>query len=139
MQASTVDEVDQFPDEVFEREIEGSCDVGTVPTVDLTVPGEPVRPRTPSVREIVIPWSNALKSMINEFIDSDVLQCCLIMVIKVDNGKVEIGWGACVTCEALSLFWMEFSIAASTRAPEIVPSIRHDFQKPESGRVLHES
>ena len=64
MPASTVDEVDQFPDEIFKREIEESADAATVPTVDIAVPGEPVRPCTPSVRKIVIPWSNALKSMI---------------------------------------------------------------------------
>ena len=47
-----------------------------------------------------------------------------MIVIKGDNGKVEIGRGAGVTREALSLLWMEFSIAASTEAPEKNSPIR---------------
>ena len=77
--------------------------------------------------------------MINEFTDSDVLQFCLMMVLKRDNGKVEICRVAGVTREVLGLFCIEFSLAASTGVPEKVLSIKHDFQKPKwqsVGRII---
>ena len=131
MQANILDEVDELPDVLFEHEIEVLPEVVAVPTVDFTVPAELVCPRSPPVREIIIPRSDILKSMISEFSATDVLQCCLIFAIKGDNGKVEIGRGAGGTREALSLFWREFSVAVATGASEKVPTIRHDFQKLE--------
>lgn len=92
----------------------------------LFFPEEPVPQCT---RELVIPRSNILQTMITEFNNPDILQCKLTFVLIGDNGNPENGRGAGVTRDVLSLFWKEFSISLAIGAAEKVPSIRHDYQK----------
>ena len=120
----------ELHDEMLNSETEELPEV--FPVVDLASPT--------CIREIVIHRSNVLKSMISEFSANDVLQCNLIFVFMGDHGELELGRGAGVTREVLTLFWREFSIALATGASEKVPSIRHDFQNLEwqsIGRIIH--
>ena len=83
------------------------------------------------IREIAIPQSNVLKSMISEFSANDILQCNLVFVFMGDHGEFKLGRGVGVTREVQTLFCREFSVVLPTGASEKVPSIRHDFQKLE--------
>ncbi|XP_028393307.1 uncharacterized protein LOC114517709 [Dendronephthya gigantea] len=130
LQENPFDEVDELPDQIFEHESEeerpdGNSTVSTEDLPSIETPG------SPSIYEIIIPRSDILKSMISEFSKPSVLQCCLIFGIKGDNGVTEMGRGAGVTRELLSLFWREFSVVVATGSAEKVPVIRHDFQKLE--------
>ena len=69
--------------------------------------------------------------MKSEFSANDILQCNLIFVFMGDHGESELGGGAGVSREVVTLFWREFSVALVTAASIKVPSIRHDFQKLE--------
>ena len=120
-QETPVNRVDEnITDECFNSDTELPQ---AFPVVDLTVP--------PCVCEITIQRSNVLKSMISEFSATDILQCNVMFVFMGDQGIPEMGRGAGVTREVLSLFWREFSVALAIGASEKVPSIRHDYQKSE--------
>ena len=67
--------------------------------------------------------------MVEEFKDPRILHDIVTFALIADNGNPEIGRGAGVTREILSLFWKEFSISWAIGAAEKVPSIRHDYQK----------
>lgn len=80
-------------------------------------------------REILVRRSNILKTMVNEFDDPCILHDIVTFALIGDNGSLEMGRGAGVTREILSLFWREFSVSLAIGAAEKVPSIRHDYQK----------
>ncbi len=80
-------------------------------------------------RDILVPRSNILNTMVEEFQDPRILQDIVTFVLIGDNGNPEMGRGIGVTREILSLFWREFSISLAIGAAEKVPSIRHDYQK----------
>ena len=67
--------------------------------------------------------------MVEEFKDRDILHTIITFVFIGDNGNTEMGGGAGVSREILSLFWWEFSISLVIGGAEKVPSIRHDYQK----------
>ena len=80
-------------------------------------------------RVVLVPRSNILNTMVKEFKDPRILHDIVTFALIADNGNPEIGRGAGVTREILSLFWREFSISLAIGAAEKVPSIRHDYQK----------
>ena len=80
-------------------------------------------------RVILVPRSNILNTMVEEFKNPDILHNIITFVFIGDNGNPEMGRGAGVSREILSLFWREFSISLAIGAAEKVPSIRHDYQK----------
>ena len=80
-------------------------------------------------RMVLVPRSNILNTMVEEFKDPRILHDIVTFALIADNGNPEIGRGAGVTREILSLFWREFSISLAIGAAEKVPSIRHDYQK----------
>ena len=80
-------------------------------------------------RVVLVPRSNILNHMVEEFKDPRILHDIVTFALIADNGNPEIGRGAGVTREILSLFWREFSISLAIEAAEKVPSIRHDYQK----------
>lgn len=88
---------------------------------------EPTKP--PCQREILVPRSNILRTIIAEFTDPCILHDIITFVIIGNNGSLEMGRGNGVTREILSLFWREFSISLAIGAAEKVPSIRHDYQR----------
>jgi hypothetical protein len=82
-------------------------------------------------RDILVPRSNILNTMVEEFQDPRILQDIVTFVLIGDNGNLEMGRGigGGVTRLILSLFWREFSISLAIGAAEKVPSIRHDYQR----------
>ena len=93
------DDCHELHDEILNSKTEELPEV--FPVVDLASPT--------CIREIVIHRSNVLKSMISEFSANDVLQSNLIFVFMGDYGKLELGRGAGVTQEVLTLFWRVFN------------------------------
>ena len=67
---------------------------------------------------ILVPRSNILNTMVEEFKDPDILQNIITLVFIGDNGSPEMGGGAGIPCEILSLFWREFSISLAIGAAE---------------------
>ena len=84
-------------------------------------------------RVVLVPRSNILNTMVEEFKDPRILHDIVTFALIADNEIPEIGWGAGwgagVTREILSLFWREFFISLAIGAAEKVPSVRHDYQK----------
>ena len=70
-------------------------------------------------RVILVPRSNILNTMVEEFKDPRILHDIVTFVLIADTGNPEIGRGAGVTREILSLLWREFSISLAIGA---VPS-----------------
>ena len=74
-----------------------------------------------------------------EFSDPNILNFKLDVTVVDEMGKEEVGSGNGVLRDAISEFWRLFFLAATIRAAEKMPFIRHDFKQNEwqaVGRVF---
>lgn len=98
-------------------------------------------PGKQSTMEIKVHRANIRNDMLTIFADPCILDECITLDVIFINrrGEEEAGRGSGLLRDLLSLFWKEVYQSLMVGEIERVPSIRHDFQRPEweaIGRIL---
>jgi hypothetical protein len=82
-------------------------------------------------KEVLVHRSTIRHDVIKIFMDPNIINCSLDVVVINANGNPEPGKGKGVIRDVLTHFWQDFFTALSVGGDEKTPRIRHDLQKPE--------